>query len=192
MLGQGSSRWTRSRKFLEVLCISPPKKNFPRGRYMSLHSARAGMKGNRLFNRRRLQRDQLGKTRKFRHGRQFHGIIIQDVLSKVKYRKPKGEALLRRDGKTAAKPLALQLFLRSQVLVARDAVIVLQQNGLEGRQQLHVEIEKVDRKRHGERPCAHTEQLPREFRYLHRSPSFLTTRFRPAGPRSTGRAAPHA
>ena len=91
-----------------------------------------------------------------------------------------------------AEMLAAQLFLRSQVLVARDAVIVPQQNGLEGRQQLHVKIEKVDRERHGERPCAHAEQLPREFRYLHRSPSFLTTRFRPAGPRSTGRAAPHA
>ena len=84
------------------------------------------------------------------------------------------------------------VFALPQVLVARDAVIVPQQNGLEGRQQLHVEIEKVDRKRHGERPCAHAEQPPREFRYLHRSPSFLTMRFRPAGPRSTGRAAPHA
>ena len=44
--------------------------------------------------------------------------------------------------KTAAKPWLRSCFLRSQVLVARDAVIVPQQNGLEGRQQLHVEIEK--------------------------------------------------
>ena len=39
---------------------------------------------------------------------------------------------------------------------------------------------------------AHAEQPPREFRYLHRSPSFLTMHFRPAEPRSTGRAALHA
>ena len=63
---------------------------------------------------------------------------------------------------------------------------------LEAEGLLDVEIEKVDRERHSECTRAHAEQPPREFRYLHRSPSFLTMHFRPAEPRSTGRAALHA